>query len=267
VSLLRALFAHELSHVRHRDPLLKRVLAGTLVPLATLAAAVSAGLIEGADGAAGPLGISVALLASATLLPWAYACLQAVSFAMELRADREAAGLLGGPSGVFDLLDCLDDGGQPYRLRGSAPSRPPELVEREANRLLEELLYLLPSHPPTWERRKRAVALGRKAAREHFWRDALPGLLGGTAPLAVALALGVLALELVGPTRLRPIRLREPALAQLAPDGSPPSVRHIDAACRTTRDAFCEARLRGSIAAALAEAAPTARRPPRRPRK
>ena len=90
-TLLRALFTHELAHVAHRDPLVKRALCGALVPLCTLVAALSAGLIEGRSDGAEPLAIAMALLAAATLLPWAYASLQALSFAMELRADREAA--------------------------------------------------------------------------------------------------------------------------------------------------------------------------------
>ena len=243
-SLLRAIFTHELAHVAHRDPLFKRILCGTLVPFCTLLAALSAGLIEGASGGASPLAVAVALLATATLLPWAYATLQAVSFALELRADREAAALCGrGP--VFELLDCLDDGGQPYRLRRPPLPQPPELVERETNRLLEEVLYLLPSHPPTWERRRRM--LSQAAPAIGFFRDALPGFISATAPLLVALLLGGIAVELAGPDNLRPLH-QVSRIEPLKASGRVPRVQQPDLSCGAG-GLLCEQALEAAAAA------------------
>jgi hypothetical protein len=226
-SLLRALFAHELAHVAHNDPLLKRVLCGLLVPVCTLLAALSAGMMEESDAQA--FSVAVALLASATLLPWAYAVLQAVSFAMELRADREAAALCGAAGPVFELLDCLDDGGQPYRLQRSPVARGPELVERETNRLLEELLNLLPAHPPTFERRRRLLSLQRGASTAGFWRGALPQLAWATGPVVAALLFGAAAFQLVGPQQWKPLRRHRAPIAHLDHDARVPPVAHPDA--------------------------------------
>lgn len=258
-SLLRGLLTHELAHVAHRDPTAKRVLCGILVPLCTLLAALSAGLIEGRSDSAAPLAVAVALLASATLLPWAYASLQAVSFALELRADREAAALCGTQP-VFELLDCLDEGGQPYRARRTSPARPAGLVERETNRLLEEVLYLLPAHPPTWERRRRMLAIDRPGARSHgFRRDALPGIVSGTAPLVVALLLAALAFELAGPEQLRPLRTPLPPIERLASRGGQLRLREADLGCGRGGPLCADA-----LEAALAKVAP---RPQREARK
>ncbi len=275
-SLLLALFAHELAHVQHSDPLVKRVLAGALVPSCTLLAAVSAGMMEGASDSAAPLGIAMALLASATLLPWAYAVLQAVSYAMELRADREAAALCGGPGPVFDLLDCLDDGGQPYRLHTPKPPRPSELVERETNRLLEEVLYLLPAHPPTWERRRRMLSLQRLGPRAgHFFYDALPHALSGTAPLVAALVLLALAVQLGRQVQARPLTHHAGRLTHLVPHGALPPVLRPDPKCHgdptgAGSGTLCEERLRSGIAALLAAPAldkDSVKEPPGPPRK
>jgi hypothetical protein len=254
--LLSALFTHELAHVAARDPLVKRVLCGVLVPLCTLAAALSAGLIEGGRNAApDAFALSVALLAAATLLPWAYASLQAVSFAMELRADREAARRLGaGP--VFELLDCLDDGGLPYRLARPPQPRPPELVEGETNRLLEELLLLLPAHPPTWERRRRLLAWQRAPQkRAWFARDALPMFLAGSAPLLAAVALSVLAFELAGPEDLRPLHPRKAEISWMAPPGPIPTVAQPGLGCGPHGDPLCADAVEAAVNA-LASGAP-----------
>ena len=155
---LRAVLAHEVSHVRNRDVLVSSIAA-------TLAAAVTwvahfagwfGGSRDGEEGASPAQALLLALTA-----PIAAALLQlGVSRSREYLADQSGAGLSGDPEGLARALEKLHEGAE--RLPSHAQPATASLFIVNPFAGTAGVLSLFSTHPPIEERvrRLRAMAFG-----------------------------------------------------------------------------------------------------------
>ncbi len=156
---VRAVLAHEIAHVRHRDILISSVaatIAGAITMLAHMAWFIPMGSDD--DEGGNPLtGLFMLILA-----PIAAALIQAaISRSREYNADSLGAELCGDPR---DLASALD------RLQGANKRMPLHASPSHSNMFIVQplipggLVGLLSSHPPTDERIARLMdqAAGRR---------------------------------------------------------------------------------------------------------
>ena len=152
---LRAVLAHELSHVRHRDILTSTITASIAGAISTLA---NFGMFFGgrSDDNRNPLVALIVLI----LAPIAAVLIQlAISRGREYEADRGGAELSGDPRALADALAKMD------RYAKGLP-----LVTAEAHPATAHLMIINPlsggglaglfrTHPPTEERIHRLLAM------------------------------------------------------------------------------------------------------------
>jgi heat shock protein HtpX len=141
---LRAVLAHELSHIHRRDTLAAcaaGALAGGLAIVAGTAAVVGDG--DDGDGAAAPLLVALFGPVAALIVRLA------VSRGREYRADADAVALTGDPDGLVSALRKLEDGTRAAPLA----TRPAQLSQAHlmiANPFRAEcaLARRFATHPP-----------------------------------------------------------------------------------------------------------------------
>jgi len=153
---LRAVLAHELSHVRHRDILTSTITASIAGAISTL---VNFGMFFGGrDDQRNPL---VALLVL-ILAPIAAVLIQlAISRGREYEADRGGAELSGDPRALADALGKID------RYAKGLPLETAEMHPATAHLMIisplsgSGLSGMFSTHPPTAERIHRLLAMAR----------------------------------------------------------------------------------------------------------
>ncbi len=151
---LRAVLAHELSHVRHRDILTSTITASIAGAISTLA---NFGMFFGGrDDERNPL---VALLVL-ILAPVAAVLIQlAISRGREYEADRGGAELSGDPRALADALAKIDRYAQGLPL-ATAETHPATAHLMIINPLSGSgLAGMFSTHPPTAERIHRLLAM------------------------------------------------------------------------------------------------------------
>jgi len=160
---LRAVMAHELTHVAHRDILISTIsatMAGAISMLANFAVFFGGRDSEGRP--ANPIaGLAVALLA-----PLAASLIQlAISRAREFEADRGGAELSGDPRSLASALEKI----QAYA--GGTPLLAAERNPQTAQMMIVNPLHgggvasLFSTHPSTEERVARLLAMAGAAGR------------------------------------------------------------------------------------------------------
>jgi heat shock protein HtpX len=154
---LRAVMAHELTHVIHRDILISTVsatMAGAISMLANFAMFFGGRDSDGRP--ANPIaGVAVALLA-----PLAASLIQmAISRAREFEADRGGAELSGDPQALASALQKIQRAAQGIPL--AAAERHPETAQMMITNPLSGggLRGLFSTHPSTEERVERLLAM------------------------------------------------------------------------------------------------------------
>jgi heat shock protein HtpX len=154
---LRAVLAHELSHVRHRDILTSTITASIAGAISTLA---NFGMFFGgrSDDNRNPLVALVVLI----LAPIAAVLIQlAISRGREYEADRAGAELSGDPHALADALAKID------RYAKGLPLETAEAHPATAHMMIINplsgggLASLFRTHPPTEERIHRLLAMAR----------------------------------------------------------------------------------------------------------
>jgi heat shock protein HtpX len=152
---LRAVLAHELSHVRHRDILTSTITASIAGAISTLA---NFGMFFGGrnDDNRNPLVALVVLI----LAPIAAVLIQlAISRGREYEADRGGAELSGDPHALADALAKID------RYAKGLPLETAEAHPATAHMMIINplsgggLAGLFSTHPPTEERIHRLLAM------------------------------------------------------------------------------------------------------------
>ena len=148
---LRAVMAHELSHVRHRDILISTIgatMAGAISALANFA------LFFGGRDENGRAVNPIAGIALALLAPLAAGLIQmAISRAREFEADRGAAELTGDPlalAGALRRIEAIAQHGLPFAAAEEHPATAQMMI---VNPLLGGgIARLFSTHPSTDER-------------------------------------------------------------------------------------------------------------------
>ncbi len=157
---LRAVMAHELSHVRHRDILISTVgatMAGAIAALANFA------LLFGSRDSEGRGANPIAAIALAVLAPLAAGLIQmAISRAREFEADRGAAELTGDPvalAAALRRIEALAQHGAPFAIAEEHPATAQMMIVNPLHG--NAIARLFSTHPSTDER---VAALMRIAA-------------------------------------------------------------------------------------------------------
>jgi heat shock protein HtpX len=152
---LRAVLAHELSHVRHRDILTSTITASIAGAISTLA---NFGLFFGGrnDDQRNPVVALLVLL----LAPIAAVLIQlAISRSREYEADRGGAELSGDPRALADALEKIDRYAQglPLETAEMHPATAHLMIINPLSR--SGIAGMFSTHPPTAERIHRLLAM------------------------------------------------------------------------------------------------------------
>lgn len=159
---LRAVLAHEMSHVTNRDILISSVaagLAGIITSLAQFALFLPFGSDD--DDAPNPLGALLMLI----LAPLAATLIQlSISRTREFEADADGARLSGDPLALASALQKIEAGVRAVRLPGAAPAGSTTAHLMIANPLSGGATSsLFRTHPPTTERVQRLLSMADEA--------------------------------------------------------------------------------------------------------
>lgn len=156
---VRAVMAHELAHVKHRDILISTIsatMAGAISMLANFA------MLFGGRGSDGRPANPVAGLAVMILAPLAASLIQmAISRAREFEADRGGAEISGDPSALASALQKIQRAARGIPLE--AAERHPETAQMMIMNPLSGggLRGLFSTHPSTEERVERLLAMAK----------------------------------------------------------------------------------------------------------
>lgn len=147
---IRAVMAHELAHVQHRDILISTIsatMAGAISSLANFA------MFFGGRDSEGRPGNPIASIAVALLAPLAASLIQmAISRAREFEADRGGAEICGDPDALADALTKIDAYARGITLP-TAEAHPETAQMMIMNPLAGGgIAGLFSTHPPTEER-------------------------------------------------------------------------------------------------------------------
>lgn len=159
---LRAVLAHEMSHVTNRDILISSVaagLAGIITSLAQFALFLPFGSDD--DDAPNPLGALLMLIVA----PLAATLIQlSISRTREFEADADGARLSGDPLALASALQKIEAGVRAAPLPGTAPAGSTTAHLMIANPLSGDAMSsLFRTHPATAERVRRLLSMADEA--------------------------------------------------------------------------------------------------------
>jgi heat shock protein HtpX len=155
---LRAVFAHEISHIKNRDILIQTIaatIAGIISYIAAMAryAAIFGGNRDNEKGS----GI-IELLVLGILTPIIATLLQlAISRSREYLADEKGAKLIKDPLSLASALKKIEDAVKIHPLSFGSPSTSSLFIVNPFR--MNFLLSLLSTHPPTAERIRKLKAM------------------------------------------------------------------------------------------------------------
>ena len=159
---VRAVVAHELSHIRNHDILVSSIAATIAGAIGAIASVLQLSFLFGSDEEGSPLGL-LGSLAAAILAPIAATLLQlGVSRQREYLADATAARLLGSGEPLADALGAIEETHAPA-LRINPATAPMYIVNPLTGR---DFSALFSTHPPVRERIRRLRAYGELSRTE-----------------------------------------------------------------------------------------------------
>ncbi len=154
---LEGVIAHELSHVKHRDILISSIaatLAATIMMVSRFALFFGGGRSDDREGAN-----PIAMLATIILAPVAAMLIQmAISRSREFDADAGGAGMVGSPTGLISALQKIEAASRRVPLDANPATAHMFIIKPFS---ASGLLGLFSSHPPTEDRVRALLQMGR----------------------------------------------------------------------------------------------------------
>src|SRR2546428_1782438 len=154
---LEGVLGHELAHVKHRDILISSVAAtfAAAIMMTSRFAMFWGGTRDNDREGANP----VALLATIILAPIAAMLIQAaISRSREFDADAGGAAIAGDPHGLVNALKKIESASKMVPLDANPATAHMFIIKPFS---AQELLSLFSTHPPTEERIRALLQLGR----------------------------------------------------------------------------------------------------------
>jgi len=161
---LRAVLAHEISHVGNRDILISSVAAAVATAISFIARMAMFGAIFGGGSNDREGNNPIGLIATALLAPLAAGLLQmALSRNREFEADRSGAELIGDPNALASALIKIENTAHAIPMDVSPAQAQKYIVNPLTGRKIQ-FAKLFSTHPPTEER---VARLRDMAAHNH----------------------------------------------------------------------------------------------------
>jgi heat shock protein HtpX len=159
---VRAVMAHEFSHISNRDILVMSIAAMISASIAWIANILQFSLLFGGNNRDNPLGI-VGALAAMIIAPLAAMLLQmAVSRQREYLADATAANVLGEGRSLADALGTLQRGTEAVPLKVNPAMASLYIASPMASMRGKGVSSLFSTHPPIEERIRRLKDLDQE---------------------------------------------------------------------------------------------------------
>ena len=159
---VRAVMAHEFSHISNRDILVMSIAAMISASIAWIANILQFSLLFGGNNRDNPLGM-VGALAAMIIAPLAARLLQmAVSRQREYLADATAANILGEGRSLADALGTLQRGTEAVPLKVNPAMASLYIASPMASMRGKGVSSLFSTHPPIEERIKRLKDLDQE---------------------------------------------------------------------------------------------------------
>jgi heat shock protein HtpX len=159
---VRAVMAHEFSHISNRDILVMSIAAMISASIAWIANILQFSLLFGGNNRDNPLGM-VGALAAMIIAPLAAMLLQmAVSRQREYLADATAANILGEGRSLADALGTLQRGTEAVPLKVNPAMASLYIASPMASMRGKGVSSLFSTHPPIEERIKRLKDLDQE---------------------------------------------------------------------------------------------------------